>query len=58
MEDLGIVESYLKRIKEKTSLKEGSNILEITTPFLDNSNDHIQLYLKKSENGGYILMDD
>jgi len=31
--------------------------LEITTPFLDSQNDHIQIYIKKSDSG-FILTDN
>ncbi len=31
---------------------------ELTTPYLDRYNDHIQIYVKQNENGSYFLTDD
>jgi hypothetical protein len=34
-----------------------SNLIEITTPYLDRHNDFFQIYVKKGDNGSYILTD-
>lgn len=31
---------------------------ELTTPYLDRYNDHLQIYVKQNENGSYFLTDD
>jgi hypothetical protein len=52
-----LLDSYAIWLKEKTDLRAIDKYVEITTPFLDRHNDHIQLYVKK-ENGLFILSDD
>jgi len=55
-----IIDSYLSWIKDNTQLKliSDKNIAEITTPFMDRHNDHLQIYVMRSPSGGYILTDD
>ena len=31
---------------------------ELTTPYLDRYNDHMQIYVKQESNGSYLLTDD
>jgi hypothetical protein len=55
-----IIDSYLKWIKDNTeikSIKDGQTC-EITTPFLDRHNDHLQIYIVKQPNGNLLLTDD
>lgn len=52
-----LVSSYLAWLKSKIIVKEIDGIAEITTPFLDRHNDHLQFYVKKT-NEGFILTDD
>jgi hypothetical protein len=52
-----LVTDYTQWLREKTDLRQIDKYVEITTPFLDRHNDHIQIYLKK-ENGSFILTDD
>lgn len=52
-----LIDKYAVWLKEKTDLRQIEDYVEITTPFLDRHNDHIQLYVKK-QNGSYILTDD
>jgi hypothetical protein len=51
------VDSYVSWLKSKMKTKEIDNYFEITTPFLDRHNDHIQIYVKK-DGDKLILTDD
>lgn len=52
-----LVDEYFKWLKDNTILKQvKDNVVEITVPFLDRHNDHIQLYVQKKDSG-YILTD-
>lgn len=51
------VDSYVNWLKSKITTKEINNYLEITTPFLDRHNDHMQIYVKK-DGDKLILTDD
>ena len=54
-----IIEDYIKWIRDNTIIKSIQNgaICEISTPFLDRHNDHLQIYVKKQDEK-YILTDD
>ena len=52
-----LLDKYLLWLKDKTALRQVSDWVEITTPYLDRHNDYLQIYVKRS-NGGYILTDD
>lgn len=52
-----LIKEYWAWLKQETDLREGDGFIEITTPFLDHHNDHIQIYAKK-HNGGWLLTDD
>jgi hypothetical protein len=52
-----LLDTYRRWLKEKTSLREIEDWVEITTPFLDRHNDSLQIYARR-ENGGFILTDD
>lgn len=52
-----LVNAYIEWLRQKISIEEINGICEITTPFLDRHNDHLQIYIKKSD-GGLILTDD
>ncbi|MDY0325382.1 MAG: DUF1828 domain-containing protein [Candidatus Cloacimonadaceae bacterium] len=52
-----LVDNYALWLKESTDLRQVEKYVEITTPFLDRHNDHIQLYLSK-EDESFILTDD
>ncbi len=54
-----IIKDYIGWIKDNTliiSIEDG-NGCEITTPFLDRHNDHLQIYVRK-QGSGYVLTDD
>jgi len=52
-----LVNAYIEWLRQNISIKEINGIYEITTPFLDRHNDHLQIYVKKSD-GGLILTDN
>ncbi|MDD2263275.1 MAG: DUF1828 domain-containing protein [Clostridia bacterium] len=52
-----LANQYSIWLKDKTILRVINEHGEITTPFLDRHNDHIQIYVKK-QNSGYVLTDD
>jgi hypothetical protein len=54
-----IIENYIKWIKDNTVIKsiQDGVICEISTPFLDRHNDHLQIYVQK-QNDMYVLTDD
>jgi hypothetical protein len=52
-----LVDQYLKWLKDKTTLRQVKDWIEITTPYLDRHNDYIQIYARK-ENGQFLLTDD
>lgn len=53
-----LIEEYTKWLRDKTILRqiEGTDWVEITTPYLDRHNDYIQIYLKKQDDG-FLLTD-
>lgn len=51
------VREYTDWLREKTTVAEVNGSFEITTPFLDRHNDHIQLYVVPND-GRYRLTDD
>ncbi len=51
------VNSYINWLKSNIQWKEINGFLEISTPFLDRHNDHLQIYVKE-EGAKYILTDD
>lgn len=52
-----LLDAYLAWLRDKTSLRQIDNWVEITTPYLDRHNDYIQIYASKT-NGNFILTDD
>jgi hypothetical protein len=52
-----LLNQYIVWLKDKTEVRQVRNWVEITTPYLDRHNDHLQIYVKK-DNGGFILTDD
>lgn len=51
------LDDYLAWLKDKTSLRQIDQWIEITTPYLDRHNDYIQIYASRV-NGGFVLTDD
>lgn len=52
-----LIDKYVAWLKDKTSLRQIDDWIEITTPYLDRHNDYLQIYVKRS-NGAYLLSDD
>lgn len=55
MQDL--LDKYWAWLRDKTTLREIKDWVEITTPYLDRHNDYLQIYAKR-ENGSLLLTDD
>lgn len=51
-----LLDDYVRWLEAQITLAERGEWVEITTPFLDRHNDHIQLYARR-ENGAYLLSD-
>jgi hypothetical protein len=52
-----LMDQYVAWLKDKTSLREVNDWIEITTPYLDRHNDRLQIYARR-EDGGFVLTDD
>lgn len=58
-----LVAAYVEWLRRSITTADVNGVCEITTPFLDRHNDHIQIYVKQIENGfrlsddGYIIND-
>ena len=52
-----LLDHYSAWLKDRTSLREVGDSIEITTPYLDRHNDYLQIYAKRA-NGGFVLTDD
>jgi hypothetical protein len=57
------IDAYLVWLREKITFAAVDDVIEITTPFLDSHNDHIQLYIKQDKekivitDDGYTISD-
>jgi hypothetical protein len=52
-----LLDKYVVWLKDKTTLRQVADWIEITTPYLDRHNDYLQIYATR-QNHGYILTDD
>jgi hypothetical protein len=52
-----LVDEYSAWLRDRTTLRQVGDCVEITTPYLDRSNDHLQIYAKRQD-GGFVLTDD
>ncbi len=52
-----LLQQYTAWLKDKTSLRQLGDWVEITTPYLDRHNDYLQIYARR-QNGGFVLTDD
>lgn len=52
-----LLDQYRAWLKDKTTLRQINDWVEITTPYLDRHNDHIQIYARRRD-GGFVLTDD
>ena len=53
-----LIDSYIAWLKEKIDCRQINGHYEITTPFLNHLNDHIQFYLKRDERNRILMTDD
>jgi hypothetical protein len=52
-----LVDRYVRWLQDKTTLRQVDDWVEITTPYLDRHNDHLQMYAQR-QGTGYLLTDD
>ena len=52
-----IVDEYVNWLKKNIKTRHIDGVVELSTPFLDNRNDHIQIYISRDEQG-LIVSDD
>ena len=52
-----LLDEYWVWLRDKTSLRDLGDWIEITTPYLDRHNDCLQIYARRT-NGGFVLTDD
>ena len=52
-----LTDSYHRWLRDNTTLQKIEDCVEITSPFLDRHNDHMQIYVEPF-NGGFMLTDD
>jgi len=58
IEDIRVLlDQYVVWLKDKTTLRQINDWIEITTPYLDRHNDYLQIYAKRA-NGNFLLSDD
>lgn len=51
-----LMDGYWDWLRQQTSLREVGDWMEITTPYLDRHNDHLQIYARR-ESDGWLLTD-
>ncbi|MEQ9453179.1 MAG: DUF1829 domain-containing protein [Phycisphaeraceae bacterium] len=52
-----LTDRYVRWLQDRTTLREVQDWVEITTPYLDRHNDHLQIYAQKADHG-FLLTDD
>lgn len=52
-----LLDRYVAWLRDKTTLREVGDWVEVSTPYLDRHNDYLLIYAKRT-NGDYILTDD
>ncbi len=52
-----LLDEYRAWLRDRTSLRQLGDSVEITAPYLDRHNDYLQIYARR-ENGGFVLTDD
>lgn len=52
-----LVDSYLSWLRDSSTTRSAEGVCEITTPFLDRHNDHLQIYVRH-DGENFILTDD
>jgi hypothetical protein len=52
-----LVDQYQLWLRDRTTLRQVGDHVEVTTPYLDRHNDYLQIYAARA-NGGFVLTDD
>lgn len=52
-----LMDQYLAWLKDRTTLRQIDDFVEVTTPYLDRHNDYLQFYVRRNKNG-FVLTDD
>lgn len=52
-----LLDQYSSWLRDRTTLRQVGDWVEITTPYLDRHNDHLQIYASR-RNGSFVLTDD
>lgn len=52
-----LIDEYVGWLRERTTLRQVGEWVEVTTPYLDRHNDHLQIYVRR-EDGEFVLTDD
>lgn len=52
-----LLDQYWAWLRDKTTLRQIKDWIEITTPYVDRHNDRLQIYAKRRD-GGFVLTDD
>ena len=52
-----LIAAYVDWLRKGLSVEKLDEACELTTPFLDRHNDHMQIYVRR-DNGDYVLTDD
>ena len=53
-----MIKEYTDWLYSSFSAVQVGEYYELTTPYLDRYNDHMQIYVKQESNGSYLLTDD
>lgn len=53
-----LVDTYIKWLSERITVKSTEGLCEITTPFLDRHNDHLQIFVRRMNDSSLVLTDD
>lgn len=53
-----MIKDYTDWLYSEFSVVQVGEFYELTTPYLDRYNDHLQIYVKQNKNGSYFLTDD
>ena len=57
MDIQGLIDEYAAWLREKITFEKFGEYYEITTPYLDNSNDYLQIYVKQDGEEIYFTDD-
>ena len=58
MDIQNMIKEYTDWLYSGFSVAEVGEFIELTTPYMDRYNDHLQIYVQQNKNGSYFLTDD